>query len=101
MNKRYERYIDYIVNDIQAPYFNNMRDQYGLSEKEYEIVLSKVYNQPISIVDSRYTLGNIIFNKDGNEIYFEDSNGYWEKYEYDADGDRIYYENSNGKIFSR
>ena len=101
MNEKYERYINYIVNDIEPPYFKNMRDLYGLSEDEYEMVLYKVYNQPISIVDSSYTLGNIVFNKDGNEIYFEDSNGYWEKYEYNTNGDRIYYENSNGKIFSR
>jgi len=37
----------------------------------------------------------IIEDSDGQEIYREDSNGFWEKYEY-ADGNLIYCENSNG-----
>ena len=32
----------------------------------------------------------------GNEIYYEDSDGYWSKREYDAKGNETYYENSNG-----
>lgn len=38
----------------------------------------------------------IIKDKDGNELYGEDSNGYWIKREYDANGKSIYYENSDG-----
>jgi len=34
----------------------------------------------------------------GNEIYWEDSTGYWIKREYDARGNEIYRENSHGKI---
>ena len=37
-----------------------------------------------------------IKDKRGNQIYFEDSNGFWGKYEYDSNGDEIYFENSNG-----
>ena len=37
-----------------------------------------------------------IEDKNGNEIYFEDSNGYWWKMEYDSDGNQIYFENSYG-----
>ena len=37
-----------------------------------------------------------IKDKNGNEIYREDSNGTWSKIEYDAKGKMIYYENSNG-----
>jgi len=33
-----------------------------------------------------------------NVIYFEDSEGYWRKREYDSKGNRIYYENSKGDI---
>ena len=40
MNDKYERYIDYIVNNIESPYFKNMRDMYELSPDEYELVLS-------------------------------------------------------------
>ena len=92
MNKNYEKYINYIVSDIEAPYFINMRDNYGLSEKEYPLVLSKVFNEPVTIK------GNSVYNPNGNEIYFEYSNGFWVKYEYNTNGNKIYYEDSNGDI---
>lgn len=38
------------------------------------------------------------FNSNGNEIYFERSNGFWYKREFDSNGNEIYYENSNGTI---
>ena len=111
MNKKYERYINYIVNDIEEPYFINMKDNYGLSEKEYELVLSKVYKQPVTIRGrSVYDVqGNIIYREtsngfwekseydtNGNKIYVERSDGYWEKSEYDTNGNKIYFEDSNG-----
>ena len=36
------------------------------------------------------------YDYNGKETYFENSNGYWEKYEYDADGKETYFENSDG-----
>ena len=95
MNKKYNRYIDYIINDLESPYFINMRDQYGLSPDEYGLVLSKVYNQPIRIK------GSSVYNKDGNEIYYEDRNGYWSKKEYDTQGNEIYFENSYGNWYKQ
>ena len=116
MNKKYERYIDYIVNDIELPYFKNMEDHYGLKQEEYPLVLSKVYNQSVTIK------GNRVYDKNGNKIYFEnsdgywskreyddnvkliyyeDSDGYWEKIEYDTNGNQIYFENSDGVIIDR
>ena len=38
----------------------------------------------------------IINDKDGNRIYYEDSNGYWCKNERDAHGKEIRFEDSNG-----
>ena len=38
----------------------------------------------------------LIKDKNGNEIYFENSNGVWVKWEYDSKGKEIYYENSDG-----
>jgi len=38
----------------------------------------------------------IIRDKNGRTIYFESSNGFWRKYEYDSGGNRIYFEHSNG-----
>ena len=92
MNKKYKKYIDYIVNDIEAPYFINMRDNYGLKQEEYELVLTKVFNQPVRIK------GISVYDTNGNVIYSESSDGYWFKREYDANGNNIYYENSNGVI---
>lgn len=37
-----------------------------------------------------------IYDEKGNEIYNENSNGYWSKWEYDEKGNRIYNENKNG-----
>ena len=34
----------------------------------------------------------------GNTIYFESSSGFWEKMEYDSEGNQTYYENSYGRI---
>jgi len=41
-----------------------------------------------------------LLDKDGNEVYFEDSNGDWYKHEY-KDGKMVYFENSNGYIDDR
>jgi len=38
----------------------------------------------------------IINDKNGNELYGEDSEAYWVKREYDVNGKQIYYENSEG-----
>ena len=116
MNTKYQKYIDYIVDDLQPPYYENMRDAYGLSEKEYPLVLSKVFKGTVTIE------GIITYNSNDERIYHEDSSGYWYKYEYDTNGnltyredssgfwekyvwndngDRIYYENSYGDIIDR
>ena len=93
MNKKYQRYIDYIANDLQPPYYENMRDAYGLKKEEYELVLSKVYNEPVTIKGNHR-----VYDVNGNQIYFENSNGDWYKYEYDTNGNLIYGENSDGVI---
>jgi hypothetical protein len=116
MNKKYERYINYIVNELEPPYFINMGDMYGLRPEEYELVLSKVFNQPVtikgrSVYDSKYYLIYLEYSDGywekseydqyGNRIYVENSDGYWFKKEYDQYGNRIYYENSTGHIEDR
>ena len=115
MNKKYIKYINYIVYDIELPYLKCL-EQYGLKQEEYKLILSKVFNQPVSIKGNRVydTNGNIIYYEDGNglwvkkeydtnnnEIYFEKNNGYWEKYEYNSNNNEIYYENSNGVIIDK
>jgi hypothetical protein len=41
------------------------------------------------------------YNENGNGIYYENSDGYWVKYEYDEYGSRIYYEDSDGEIIDK
>lgn len=113
MNKKYERYIKYIVDNLEAPYFINMRDNYGLSPNEYELVLSKVYNHPVTIKNNSIysNKGKLIYSEvangywekweydaNGNQTYFEDELGFWAKWGYDANGNQIYHEDSNGRI---
>jgi hypothetical protein len=81
-----------ITNHIEPPYFENMKEMYGLRPEEYELVLSKVFNQPVTIK------GDSIYDTKGNVIYFENSNGSWGKWGYDNQGNQTYYENSNGYI---
>ena len=42
-----------------------------------------------------------INDSNGNEIYFENSDGDWDKFEYDSNGNVIYYENSIGGWYKR
>ena len=37
-----------------------------------------------------------IKDKNGNQIYYEQTSGFWERSEYDSRSSQIYYENSNG-----
>ena len=39
-----------------------------------------------------------IYNLDGYPIYIESISGYWAKREYDSQGNEIYYEDSDGEI---
>jgi hypothetical protein len=105
MNKKYERYINYIVSDIEPPYFKNMEDQYGASENEFELILSKLYDQPVRIdgdYDHQVTIAkNRIYDINDNEIYYERIDGYWRKHEYDQNGNEIYKEDSDGYWFKQ
>jgi len=115
MNKKYQRYIEFIVNDVEPPYFENMVEMYGLKDSEYPLVLSKIFNQPVTIKGNQLVYDpndNIIYFEDrdagywrkleydnnGKVIYYEDSNAFWYKKEYDDQGNRIYYEDSYGVI---
>ena len=94
MNKKYQRYIEYIVNDIEPPYLKSI-EPYGLKDNECVLVLSKVFNQPVTIKVNSVN-DKLVYDSNGNEIYSEDSYGDWSKYEYDTNGNAIYYENSDG-----
>ena len=48
----------------------------------------KTIAQQLNVKEFPFT----IKDKNGNEIYWEDSDGYWRKYEYDSNGNPIYFE---------
>jgi len=54
----------------------------------------KTIAQQLNVTDFPF----VIKNKDGNEIYWEDSKRNWFKSEYDSNGNLIYYEDSKGQI---
>jgi len=46
--------------------------------------------------------GNLdITDRNGNDIYYETSKGYWCKREHDSQGKQIYFEDSDGDIVDR
>jgi len=95
MNKRniyINKIIQFMKNDY--PLIKNM-ELYGFydqfSKKELTYVFSGIFGEPIK--KSR----EYIYNQNGNKIYYEDSGGYWGKWEYDDNGNKIYFEDSDGK----
>ena len=52
----------------------------------------KTIAQQLNIKDFPFT----IKDKNGKQIYYENSNEYWDKSEYDSNGNKIYFEHSNG-----
>ena len=91
MNKKYQKYIDYIAKDIQVPYLKSL-EPYGLKQEEIDLVLGIVFNQPVHYIEPM----SGVYNKDKSVIYSEASNGYWIKYEYDDNGNLIYKEDADG-----
>ena len=55
--------------------------------------LRKEYEAVFGVVEGALRL----YDAKGNEIYYEDSKGWWDKGQYDAEGNQIYIENSNGE----
>ena len=104
-----------VVNYVKAPYFINMKGL-GLSEEEYPLVFSRIFNQPVTNTSMHvinYQRNKIYrersdgywekweYNEQGNKIYREDSEGHWEKWEYNTQGNPIYYENRNGEWYKQ
>ncbi len=78
----------------EYPIFNKL-EEYGFNLSEYELdyVFSGIFGETVTV---RYKNYISIYDQNGNIIYKEYSNGYWEKREYDEYGNIIYYEDSHG-----
>ncbi len=69
-----------------------------LKIKDFPLVIKDRYGNEIYYENSYGYWIKKEYDSNGKEIYWEDSDGYWIKKEYDSLGNRIYYENSSGFI---
>jgi len=89
-----ERYLDKIADFMKNDYplFHNLK-LYGfydqLLTREITYILSGIFGEPVRI--NQYG----IYDKNNNEIYWENSDGKWNKREYDENGNLIYKEDSD------
>jgi hypothetical protein len=67
-----------------------------LKIKEFPFEIKDSKGKEIYFEDSNGYWIKREFDSEGNKIYWENSTGYWEKREYDSKGNRIYFENSDG-----
>ena len=93
---RRQMFLDKIINFMRNdfPFFKNMTD-YGfndtLSDDEYRYIFKKIFGE------TARRRGNKLFNKNNDELYYENSYGDWEKSEFDENGNELYFENSKGE----
>ena len=105
-----QRYINGIVNRLRTPYFINL-GLYDVPRELWNDIFSNLFKQIVtyrsrSIYDSNNNQiyyensdghwGKWEYGENNNVIYRENSDGYWEKSEYDSNNNKIYYENSDG-----
>ena len=84
-----QRFVNEISRIIRLPYFNFLRVN-EIPKELWKEIFSKLFNQEVIISD------NVIYDSNNNEIYYEDSDGFWVKSEYDSNNNLIYSEDSNG-----
>ena len=69
-----------------------------LNVKEFPLEIKDSNGNEIYYEDSNGYWIKREFDSNYNLIYYEDSDGFWEKREYDSSNNQIYYENSYGVI---
>ena len=65
-----------------------------LNIKEFPFKIKDKNGNEIYHEDSTRSWYKYEYDSNGNVIYWEESNGYWNKREYDSNGNVIYFENS-------
>jgi hypothetical protein len=90
---RTQKFINKVSEILEVPYFKNL-ELYDVPEELWNDIFSIVFNKEVKM-DSNMD-SNRIIDSNGKKIYYEDSDGYWVKKEYDFNGKEIYRESSNG-----
>ena len=87
---RHYKMLDKISDHVQLPYFESMVGLTIDDKDDQEYIMKKIYGYNIKIK------GRNIYDDKDNQIYWEDFNGFWVKWEYDDKGNNIYFEDSDG-----
>ena len=69
-----------------------------LNIKEFPFIIKDKNGNEIYFEDSKGFWCKREYDSNGNKTYFENFTGFWSKREYDSNGNEIYYESSNGEI---
>lgn len=69
-----------------------------LNIKEFPFIIKDNYGKEIYFENSDGKWCKYEYNDNGREIYYENNSEFWYKKEYDKEGNIIYFENSNGTI---
>jgi hypothetical protein len=107
--KNSKEYLDKVLNILKPPYFYEL-ENYGIYENEVLEIMKTIFGDDIIIIGGDiYTKSHRIyyelsdgywckreFNSYNKCISYEDSNKYWVKYDYDENGNLIYCETSDG-----
>jgi hypothetical protein len=82
---------------------NNMKETIAqfLKIKDFPFTIKNENGNEIYYENSYGYWYRYEYNSNRNQIYYEDSTGYWGKNQYDSNGHQIYYENSNGVWYKR
>jgi hypothetical protein len=89
-----ELLIEFFKENPKPPYFKILK-HFDLSKDVMNYILSGIFVEPV-----KYS-HNVILDENGNNIYMEDSEGYWSRREFDDNGNDIYYENSDGDWYRK
>ena len=82
------------VEKLQTISDKKILKQGGIKLRKFKGI--EVDEKKVTIVTDRRGTTHI-YDKNGNDIYHENSDGYWGKSEYDKNGNEIYFENSYGR----
>jgi hypothetical protein len=82
-----------VAKIIQKPYFKDLSDMGFHDKKSHAQILSIVFGEPVYINDH---WDEVLRKKDHKPLYYETPEEYWEIYNWDKLGNNIYKEYSNG-----
>ncbi len=99
---RQEQFLNKIIKVMKDdfPLFKNMKSYgFNLSEDELEYVLSGLFGVPVKKNGGdpyNHNQIHIVYDNNGNQLYYENSDGKWQGWQYDENGKIKYAQNWRG-----